>query len=102
MKLLKEDFGESEELNTFVSQIERRFGTYYQVTLKVGSQESRKYFAYDSAARKYYESLKSEAENNKEYYDGSQIELTKITVSRDEEELDFTFIDAFDDEDSVQ
>ena len=35
MKLLKEDFGESEELNTFVSQIERRFGTYYQVTLKV-------------------------------------------------------------------
>ena len=94
MKFLKENFGESEELNTFVAQIERRFGTYYTVTLSINGRTSERYFAYESAAQDYYQDLKKETETNMEYYDGAQLSLKKIEVLRDEDELDWVLIDS--------
>lgn len=90
---LKEDFGESEELDTFVAQIERRFRKYYEVTLSLNSSVSRRYFAFEEAARKYYDGLVKEAQNDIEYYDGADIELKAVEVLRDEEELDSILID---------
>lgn len=98
MRFLREDFGESEELNTFVAQIERRFGTYYTVTLVMNGKESNKHFAFESAGKKYYQNLKNEAEKNKEYYDGAQISFKKIEVLRDEDELEWTMIDDSDED----
>lgn len=98
MKLLKEDFGESEELNTFVYQAQRRFNTFYIVTLKVKNSVSNKYFAYEEAAKKYYDNLMKEAKNNAEYYDGSEISWDKVTVNLDYDEQDFSLIDSTEDD----
>lgn len=93
MKFLKEAFGESEELNTFVSQIERRFRKYYEVTLSLNGNESRRYFAFEEAAKKYYDGLVNEANSDKEYYDGASVRLTAVEILRDEDELDSILID---------
>lgn len=93
MRFLKEAFGESEELNTFVSQIERRFRKYYEVSLSLNGNVSRRYFAFEEAARKYYDGLVKEAQADIEYYDGANIEFKAVEVLRDEEELDSILID---------
>ena len=93
MKFLREDFGESEELNTFVSQIERRFRKYYEITLSLNGNVSRRYFAFEEAARKYYDGLVKEARADVDYYDGANIEFKAVEVLRDEEELDSIMID---------
>lgn len=93
MKLLKEDYGESEELDNFVYQIERRFREYYEVTLSLDGRVSRKYFAFEDAAKTYYDNLVKEANEDKEYYDGAKIEFKAIEVLRDEEDIDYTYID---------
>ena len=94
MKLLKENYGESEELNTFVAQANARFNTYYTVTLEINGQTSDKYFAFESAAKEYYDGLKKEAEDKKDYYDGASIELNKVDVNLDFDELESTYIDS--------
>ena len=80
MKLLKENYGESEELNTFVAQANARFNTYYVVSLEINDQTSDKYFAFESAA--------------KEYYDGASIELNRVDVILDFDELESIYIDS--------
>lgn len=93
MKLLKEDYGESAELDNFVYLIERRFRKYYEVTLSLDGRVSRKYFAFEDGARDYYDGLVKDAQEDKEYYDGAKIEFKAIEVLRDEEDIDYTYID---------
>ena len=93
MKLLKEDFGESEELNTFVYQLQRRFSTFYVTTLKLNGKISNKYFAYEEACKKYYDNLIKEANNNAEYYDGADISWDKVTINLDYDEQESQLID---------
>lgn len=93
MKFLKEDFGESEELNTFVYQLQRRFSTFYVTTLKLNGKISNKYFAYEEACKKYYDSIIKEANSNVEYYDGADISWDKVTINLDYDEQDSQFID---------
>lgn len=93
MKRLKEAYGESEELDNFVYQIEKRFRKYYEVTLSLDGRVSRKYFAFEDAAKTYYDNLVKEANEDKEYYDGAKIEFKAIEVLRDEEDIDYTYID---------
>ena len=92
MKLI-EDFGQSDELNTFIYQLRKRFSTYYEVVLKLGRIVSRNYFAYEDAAKKYYDKLKEEANEDKDYYDGADISLNKITLTEDTDELEAVMID---------
>lgn len=107
MRFLLEDYGESEELNTFVYQARARFNPYYEVILKVGKDTSYRYFAYEQAARTYYDGLLKEMKSNKEYYDGARVTFNEIKVNLEAEELedelvfndpeegeeDFSFID---------
>lgn len=101
MKLLKEDFGESEELNTFVYQAQRRFSTFYVTTLKLNGKISNKYFAYEEACKKYYDNLIKEANNNAEYYDGADISWDKVTINLDYDEQDSQLIDYDDSLDDI-
>ena len=93
MRFLKENFGESEELNTFVAQIDRRFGDYYVVRLELNDRVSERYFAYQSAAKKYYDDLVKEAQEDISYYYNAQISIIKIEVKREEDELERVLID---------
>lgn len=93
MKFLRESFGESEELNTFVYQLQRRFSTFYVTTLKLNGKISNKYFAYEEACKKYYDNLIKEANSNIEYYDGADISWDKVTINLDYDEQDSQFID---------
>ena len=100
MKLLKEDYGQSEELDTFVYQLQKRFNPYYVVSLKLLGKISEKYFAYEDAAKDYYDGLLKEAEEDKGYYDGAQISLTKVTLQYDEDEIEWKLISDDDLEES--
>lgn len=88
MKFLVENFGESEELNTFVNQVNNRFKTYYIVKLILNGNESNKYFAYKEAAKKYYDDLIKETEKDKDYYDGAEISWSEVNINLDQNELD--------------
>ena len=90
MRFLKENFGESEELNTFVNQANNRFRTYYVVTLVLDNGEdfSERYFAYKEAAQKYYDSMISEIDGDREYYgDNASVSLDKVTVNLNTENI---------------
>ena len=95
---LLEVYGQSEELDTFVAQLQRRFNPYYVVTLKLLGDTSEKYFAYEDAAREYYEGLLWEATNDRSFYDGADISLKKVTLQPEEDELESELI--FDDDNS--
>lgn len=92
-KVIKENYGESDELNTFIYQLRKRFSSYYEVVLKLGKDVSHKYFAYEDGAKKYYDKLVEEANENKFYYDGATITYNKITISEEEDEIDYVMID---------
>jgi hypothetical protein len=99
MKLiLNEAYGESDELDTFVYQLNKRFYTFYEVILKVRKDVSRKYFAYEDAAKEYYDKLKEEANNDKDYYEGSEIILNKIDINQEQDELESIYIENEDDD----
>ena len=98
MKFLKENYGESEELDTFHYQLHRRFGTYYIVRHKQGNTTAEKRFAYKDAAKEYYDGLVKEAKQNPFYYDGDDISLLEIVVEPLEEELESIIIYDEDDE----
>lgn len=97
MKFLKEDFGESEELNTFVYQLYKRFNPFYRVTLKLDGKTSNRFFAYEDAAKEYYDKLVKEANEDKFYYDGADISLITINLNIEEDEEESVLI--FDDDD---
>lgn len=88
MKFLKENFGESEELNTFVNQATNRFNIYYVVTLILNDKISNRYFAYRESAKKYYDTLQSEITKDPEYYDDADISLKRVTINLEEENLE--------------
>lgn len=92
MRFLLEDYDESEELNTFVYQARARFNPYYEVILKVGKDTSYRYFAYEQAARAYYDGLLKEMKSNKEYYDGARVTFNEIKVNLEAEELEDEFV----------
>lgn len=93
MKFLKEEFGESRELDTFISQLERRFNYYYEVTLILDGVRSRRYFAYEEGARDYYNNLVKEAQEDLIYYKDAKIILKRVDIKTQEEELDSILIE---------
>lgn len=94
MRFLKEAFGESDELDTFVSQVERRFRNYYHVALvlKSGTLKQNRYFFSEDAAREYYNNIKEDAVTNKDYYDGAELTIEKVLVEPRYEEIDSEII----------
>lgn len=92
MKLLKEAYGESTELDTFVSQVERRFSEYYLVELKLGRENSRRYFSLKDGAYDYYNSLLKLAKEDPDYYDGASISLSEVSVQPMYDELESTIV----------
>lgn len=99
MKFLKEAFGESDDLDTFVYQLHNRFETYYEVTLELKNKITSNYFAYKDAAQSYYDKIKKEIKSDSMYYDGATLTLKEIQSNPQEDELQSeTFYDDEDDE----
>ena len=88
MRFLKEAYGESNELDDFVYLQNNRFSTYYQITLVVDGRASIRYFAYEDAARDYYDKLIEDINNDKEYYENTQVTFSKVLVNADYDELE--------------
>ena len=88
MRLMLEDYGESEELNNFIKMLQNRFNPYYVVTLKLDNKTQNTYFAYEDAARDYHKKIQDEINNDREYFDGADLTLTKVTLEYDEDELE--------------
>lgn len=93
---LKEEFGESATLDTFVYQANDRFPNYYVIKVEDTNtqQIQRSFYAYEKAALNAYENRKKEHANNKGY----KIQMYKVGVNLIEEELDSMVIDEDDSE----
>ena len=103
MKFLKEDYGQSPELDTFVYQSIYRFNTYYKVVLTNPTARpsvQERYFAFKDAAKDYYAKL---LDDIKSYgWDSANVSLVKVTISSDEDELDSFFYDQSEDEKIIE
>lgn len=88
MKFLKEDWGESEELENFIYCLQKRFNPYWEVILKLDGRTSINHFAYEDAAREYHDKVLEDIKNDREYYDGARLTFNKVTLHYDEDELD--------------
>lgn len=99
MKFLKEDYGQSVELDTFVYQSRYRFNTYYKVVLTNPLSTPKieeRYFAFEDAAKDYYKKL---IDDIKDYgWDNAEVNLIKVKVTAEEDELDSSMFDETDDE----
>lgn len=109
MKLLKEDYGESNELDDFVYLGEKRFRTFYKVTLgrsdKLDEPKrySNRYFFSEDAARDYYNKIKEDMESDRLYYEFADLTLSEVSVRFEEDELeDFSSAELDDEEDEEE
>ena len=106
MKLLKEAYGESNELDDFVYLSENRFSSYFKVTLdmrkgdeRTADRYSNRYFYSEDAARDYYDKIVKDMKSDKSYYEHAVITLSKVRLNPEEEELEeFDGITEFDDD----
>lgn len=99
MKVLKEStiFGEDEDLNVFVKQLQKRFSTFYKVTWEPDSRNrSVTYFVDEYSAKLHYDEIKAEAKEDIEYYDGAKLTFEKVTLEPEYDEIDSEYF--FDDE----
>lgn len=98
MKFLNEAFGQSEELNTFVAQLERKYNMYYEVVIDIENRTSRQYFVFEDSAREYYNKMWADIRDDVEYYQDAWITLNKVYVALDREEIMSDHIDLEDEE----
>ena len=95
MKLLKEDYGQSTDLNEFDSQARGRFETYYKVNMEIKesylSKNTRlqtELFAFEDAAKDYYNKLLKDIEDEKYDWFWVTVTLNEVRVNLSEEELE--------------
>ena len=97
MKVLKEStiFGEDEDLNVFVKQLQKRFSTFYKVTWEPDSDNTEVvYFVDEYSAQEYYDELKAEAKSAPKYYTWARVTLEKVTLEPEYDEIESeTFYD---------
>lgn len=97
MRFILEAYGESDQLDTFVTQAQNKYRTFYRVTLNMfNDRSSTRFFAFLDAAKEYYDSIKKSAEEDKDYYYNSSLELVEIKTILEEDEL--ASIDFLDEE----
>lgn len=85
MKLLKEDFGQSQDLNAFVAQAQTVYQKIYKVTIyheESNPQYQEQYFAFEDAARDYYEKALVDIED-KYGWEDADINLYEVDVKLD-------------------
>lgn len=104
MRLIKEAYGESDDLDDFVDYAKNRFRFYYRVTLARKEnyedeyQYSDKYFYSKDAAEEYYDKILKDMKKEKDYYQWSEISLTRVDVRLEEDELKNTISAELDDD----
>ncbi len=86
MKFLKEDYGQSIELNNFVRLLDTKYNWYYMVQYIVRDKINNQYFRFKEDAKKYYDNLVKTFSEDKEYYEGSEITLNKVSINKDYDE----------------
>lgn len=109
MKLLNEAYGQSIDLNEFDAQAKGRFNTYYKVGIEIQetfeSKQTRyqqELFAFEDAARTYYNKLIEDIKNGKYNWFHSVISLSQIDININEDEIISEDLYADEDEDYVE
>lgn len=100
MKFLKEAFGQSEEFNDFIYQLNEKFNTYYVVTLEVpsaSSESQKEYFYSEDSAKEYYDKLKADLPSY--WWDFAFISLEKVTIEQKSDTIEEFNYDAKAEED---
>lgn len=94
-KLLKEDYGQSMDLNEFDSQARGRFETYYKVVMEIkenytdsNTRLQTELFAFEDAAKDYYNKLLKDIEDEKYNWFWVTVTLNEVRVNLSEEELE--------------
>lgn len=95
MKLLKEDYGQSSDLNEFDSQARGRFETYYKVVMEIkenyndrNTRLQTELFAFEDAAKDYYNKLLKDIEDEKYNWFHTNVQLVEVRVNLSEEEIE--------------
>lgn len=112
MKILNEDYGQSTDLDEFDSQARGRFDTYWKVILEIketynarNSRYQTELFAFEDAARDYYNKLLEDIEEEKYDWYHTNVQLIEVKVNLTEEELeekDFWETDEEEEEEIVE
>lgn len=87
MRFLKEDFGDSYEIDEFIDLLNNRYKTYFEVRLKRNGREQYRYFRDKNSAKQYYDKLKEEMETDS-YYESSEIELSKVELTENKDTIE--------------
>ena len=95
MKILKEDYGQSVDLDDFDYQARGRFNKYYAVDMEIKdnydsktTRFQRELFAFEDAAKDYYNKLLKDIEDEKYDWFCVDVKLNEIKVNLTEEELE--------------
>ena len=112
MKFLKEDYGQSIDLNEFDSQARGRFETYYKVVMEIkenyndsNTRLQTELFAFEDAARDYYNKLLKDIEDEKYNWFHTNVRFVEVRVNLSEEEIedkDFYETDEEDEEEIIE
>lgn len=87
MRILKEEFGESYELNEFMRLLNDRYRIYFQVELKNPLNSQIRYFRDENAAKKYFDKLKEEMSTDS-YYEDSEVIFSKIELVEQKDDIE--------------
>lgn len=95
MKILKEDYGQSTDLNEFDSQARGRFETYWKVIMEIkenyndsNTRLQTELFAFEDAAKDYYNKLLKDIEEEKYNWFHTNVQLVEVRVNLSEEEIE--------------
>lgn len=90
---LNEAYGQSSELDDFVSYSKNRFKTYYYVRLKLNTGATRDYnFRDESSALEFYNNIKEESLEDESYYTDAELSLHKVELVEDDSEEKFEYL----------
>ncbi len=108
-KTLKEAYGQSTDLNEFDSQAKGRFNTYYKVAIEIQessedkqSKYQQELFAFEDAAKTYYNKLIQDIKDGKYNWFHSVVSLSQIDISINEDEIISQDIYANEDEEYIE
>ena len=87
-KKFNEAYGESDQLENFISLAQNKYRTFYGVTLTLGNgNSSNRYFAFREGALEYYNTILNYVEEDPDYYYNGSIVMNEFSTQLIPEEI---------------
>ncbi len=87
-QLIKEAYGESDQLENFISLAQNKYRTFYSVTLTLGNgNSSNRYFAFREGALEYYNTILNYVEEDPNYYYNGSVVINEFSTQLVPEEI---------------